>query len=407
MAIELSGAVGRGPAINLAIDVTLVQAFFVVYLSHLGSSQIGIAAAWRPGEYDPTLGDVIAWCQRKRRLSRDDGRIDRNGRTWREMVAVVKQTRGLAIPGWIDPPSPPTQEEFVKRTERTTGYLATRQVLPQLFHPSSLSHKWEMDWGATASGGVMDWYYECPRSARCQFIGVAAPSNLIDADAYLIFFHHPIVQEPGFYNSRQSFLDWGIGDYMIGRMQVMRQLALSGRRIAVLVPAPVLRGQTEFTTDEDFVTRALARIDSDILGIESRNFPDLLLAGYSGGLKDLDDFFNNMPNLRKKVRAVFDFDGALVTSQRSISLANWAKAGAQVLRYKGIHSPNLPAGENELAFIGRASVGNPSTVPLHISRWAKHDNIKQAAAMTPMWWLHHYIPTCMLQHALASCRFLS
>ncbi len=407
MAVELSAAVGTSPAPNFPQDVALIQAFFLAYLTQRKSPLLKDATKWVPGVYDDTLGKVIKWFQGIRFLPKIDGRIDRGGGTWRAILDVVKKTPGLIIPGWINPPSPPTQEEFVKRTERTAGYLATRQVLPQLFRPSSLSNKWEMDWGATASGGVTDWYYECRRSARCQFIGVAAPSNLIDPDAYLVFFHHPIVQEPGFYNSRQSFLDWGIGDYMIGRMQIMRQLALSRRRIAVVVPAPVIGGHSEFTTDEEFVSRALARIDSDILGIESRNFPDLLLAGYSGGLKDLDDFFKNMPNLRKKVRAVFDFDGALVTGQRSISLTNWAQAGAQVLRYKGIHSPNLPVGENELAFISRASVGNPATVPLHISRWGKHDNVKQAATMTPMWWLHHYIPTCMLQHALASCRFLS
>lgn len=338
MAVELSGAVGRGSAGNAPRDVGLVQAFFTAYLAHIRDPQLGIAAGWTATVYDPSLGDIIVWFQTRRRLPVVDGRIDRGGRTWREILTVIRTTPQLVIPGWVDPQPGPTQD-FVKRTDRSSGFQETEQSLPQLLFPSRLSTYWEMEWGAATDAPVDFWYYECPSSARCQFIGVAAPSNLVDADALLIFFHHPIHQEPGKYDSRQSYLDWGIGDYMIGRMQVMRQLALSGKRVAAVVPAPVQGGRTEFTSDESFVRRALARIDSDMLGIETDNIPDLILAGYSGGLKDLDDFYNNMPTLRSKVRAVIDFDGALVGPLAKINLRNWATLGAQVLRYKGSASP--------------------------------------------------------------------
>ncbi|PZU85554.1 MAG: hypothetical protein DI527_21115 [Chelatococcus sp.] len=405
MAVELSGAVGRGSAGNAPRDVGLVQAFFTAYLAHIRDPQLAIAAGWTAMVYDPSLGDIIAWFQTRRRLPVVDGRIDRGGRTWREILTVIRTTPQLVIPGWVDPQPGPTQD-FVKRTDRSSGFQDTAQSLPQLLFPSRLSTHWEMEWGAATDAPVDFWYYECPSSARCQFIGVAAPANLVDADALLIFFHHPIHQEPGKYDSRQSYLDWGIGDYMIGRMQVMRQLALSGKRVAVVVPAPVQGGRTEFTSDESFVRRALARIDSDMLGIETDDFPDLILAGYSGGLKDLDDFYNNMPTLRSKVRAVIDFDGALVGPLAKINLRNWATLGAQVLRYKGSASPLPGPKDDKGAFLNRVMTGNPRTIPLAFERWARHDNIWQAKAMQPTWWMHHYIPTCMLQHALVSCSFL-
>ena len=93
---------------------------------------------------------------------------------------------------------------------------------------------------------------------------------------------------------------------------------------------------------------------------------------------------------------------------RGITLLN--AGGARVFRYN--QGPPLAAA-------GRGLGSNPVHIPLPFDRWSRHFNFspswleerddpktkparKEQLRVQIQNWLHHFIPTCMLQHGLAS-----
>jgi hypothetical protein len=400
---KLTGVVGRQPADNMAYDVSVIQGLLAVYFTRRasanppGTEDMVSLLGWTPGQFTPAFGDAIHRFQTVEKLGVADGRINPGKGTWQRLWQKASSLPGLVLPA---PPAPASR--FVRHTERPAAF-GPRQNLPQLAAPKQLTTIWDIGFAGEGERPIDFFYYETPKGTKVKYVGVCVPQGVRDPKAYLIYFHHPIHQEPGRYNNDADFLNFGIGDYMVGRMQVMRQLSLSGQDVAIVIPAPVLGGRGEFLTDQDFVRDVLKMIDTDILGVEmSTGEPPLILAGYSGGLQDIDLFAKGCPSLAKNTRAVFDFDGLWAGNLRHIGLGNFAKAGARVLRYSGGASPPPRAKEDKTAFLKRHEAGSPSLIALPIERWTAHSEFHQTKTMAAGWWLHHYIPTCMLQHGLTS-----
>lgn len=415
MVFELSAAVGRSPAPNESADVGIVQGLLAAYYAQPARQGVNSirAASFVPLHYTPTVGDVIEGFQRDEKLPYKDGRIDRNGVTWKRLIAVAAALPGglLPVPPIPPPgvlpgpaPTPPAPPDFLTRFDGIpSGFKA--KSYPQLSQPHAVNQRWEVDFGAPEGGRDIDfWYYRTQPGTKVRYIGVCAPRNAVDVDAILVFYHHPIHAQH--YPSDQVYLDFGVGDYMVGRMQIMRQLALSGRNVAVVVPSPVLGGWGEFGDNQDFVLKVLSRVDSDILGVDNGGtVPPLILASYSGSLEALDTVFTRLPKVARQVRAVYDFDGGIHLGLKHINLGNYAGAGAQVIRYS--QGPWIdPKLKVDLDARARAFATRvPSVITMPTSRWKKHGQSANGLRADAQW-MHDKMPTCMLQHGLATTRFL-
>jgi hypothetical protein len=195
VAAQLSGSVGRPRADNRRDDVISVQAFMVAWLTSIGSPQIGVAATWTPGVYDSTLGDIIQFFQKTRRLPTADGRVDRNGRTWKEMLAVFKG--GLKVPEWIDPPSPNadftdlTVLRFRQTLPGTSASLsvpaiAPGSVMPFLFQP--VPKNATLVEGA-AIGTIRELLFKIEKNGVVFWVGAVVPAGTSDFTRAYLFFH--------------------------------------------------------------------------------------------------------------------------------------------------------------------------------------------------------------------------
>jgi len=172
----------------------------------------------------------------------------------------------------------------------------------------------------------------------------------------------------------------------------------------MVVPEPTFSGQGVFYSNEKLVTEALKEIDADLTG-ETRDLPPLLVASYSDGLERLNNFMSNCPNLRHTVQAIYDFDGLYVGRFKGITLSNWAKGGATVFRYVGNSSPGFAPKESKLAYLTRCIGQSPKVIPLPKSRWVNHPHYGEFttnAVWAAQWWMHFYIPSCMLLHGLSN-----
>lgn len=322
-----------------------------------------------------------------------DGVIDPNGGTLKLMNQLAGEPPAVQLLTQI--PGIPSWEDW--------GH----QNLPLLSNDKVVETTWELTFGggSLAQSPMTSRAYKCDPSLGTPHIGIGWPANVARPSAYLLYFHHSIGQEAASYASAEVRFKKGIGDYLIGRMKGLDQVSRSGKNICLVVPEPTFAGQGIFDKDEGLVTQALKAIDADFTGGESQELPPLLVASYSDGLERLNNFMTNCPNLRKRVRAVYDFDGMLVRRLSAVSLSQWSQSGVKVFRYVGNSSPGFLPKESKFAYLNRCINRSPKLIPLPKERWINHPHFpefKTMPAWANSWWLHFYIPSCMLHHGLAN-----
>jgi hypothetical protein len=275
---------------------------------------------------------------------------------------------------------------------------------PLLATPASADTPGPLDFPGPGPEQAMATYaFEARPGSVVKYVGVAALPGKIP-DAYLIYFRHTVKESD--FRGKHTLLETGVGDYLIGRMQVCRQVLRSGKNVAVVLPI-AMGGVGEFASNAAFVEQCLTDIGRQLFPALTTP-PPLLLACNSDGIRPLGDFLANCRTLVGRVKAVYDFDGSFVIAARGTTLANCGNA--RVFRYN--QGPALPAG-------GGGAGANPRHVPLPYERWSKHFNFVpawQSGLADPKTspadrerirkqvqsYLHHFIPTCMLHHGLAS-----
>jgi hypothetical protein len=308
-----------------------------------------------------------------------------------------------------DVPSEDWGSHTVRRLPTPT-WTTRHQGLPLLVSPEQLSREWRMNFGGTASRAMQTFAFETRPGSTIKYIGGVMPSGG-RPKAWLIYFRHT-AQAKDFHG---DLLEMGVGDYLVGRMQVSQQISASGKSVAAIVPVAI-GSSGEFAGNETFIAHCLEEMEASLFG-EATN-PPLLAASNSDGIFHLQSFLQGCPRLSKRLKAIYDFDGSFRIGTEGITLA---VAGARVFRYDGAHS-GLP-GKNETieSFLQRRMTGNPTRVPLALSRWRAHPRFSEVRPLNDPkarlkagvkeneavdlrdWnWLHHYIPSCMLQHGLAS-----
>lgn len=301
---------------------------------------------------------------------------------------------------------------FLRRLP-TPKWQTRHENLPTLANPNELHREWRIRFSMTSSREMETYGFEATPKAVVRYIGVAVPKG-VRPTAWLIYFRHT-AQAKDFSG---NLLELGAGDYLVGRMQVARQIALSGRSVGALIPV-ALGSSGEFAGNQPFVTQCLHEIETSIYGSSSK--PALLAASNSDGIFQLQKFLRGCPALSARLKGIYDFDGSFRVGTGGITLA---VRGAQTFRYEGAHSPTpetWPAHETDEAFLFRTMSQNPAHVPLALSRWREHNRFKEvrplvdpkvrpkkgdpsneAHTLADFNWLHHYIPTCMLHHGLVS-----
>ncbi|MCB1805056.1 MAG: hypothetical protein KDK04_05490 [Candidatus Competibacteraceae bacterium] len=261
--------------------------------------------------------------------------------------------------------------------------------LPLLASPAALAQRALLEWGGNSPREMATFAFETRPGSAAKFIGVAVPKNARPS-AYLIYFRH--TARANDYPGGAKLLSLGIGDYFEGRMQICRQVAASGKNVAVILPI-ALHSSGEFESNATFITQCLKEIQNNLF--DGADGP-LLLACNSDGIIKMNAFLKNCPGLLKKVLAIYDFDGSRVIAARSISLMGQK---ARVIRYDGEGALKPLLHEPVNIFLARTMTMNPARVPLAHERWISHPNYPQARPDEH--WLHHYIPTCMLHHGLS------
>src|SRR5262249_52820773 len=126
--------------------------------------------------------------------------------------------------------SPPEREEkakpdywashFVRRIP-TPKWQTRHEGLPTLAQPNEINRVWRMHFGTGSMQDVETFAFEVKPKAVVRFIGVAVPKSGRPT-AWLIYFRH--TAQPKDFNG--NLLEMGAGDYLMGRMQVVKQLAL-------------------------------------------------------------------------------------------------------------------------------------------------------------------------------------
>jgi hypothetical protein len=264
--------------------------------------------------------------------------------------------------------------------------------LPLLASPEALRIKRTMMFGGVASRLMATHAFETRPGSTVKYVGVAVPANTVP-DAYMICFRHSAQAKD--YPGGLGLLTKGVGDYLTGRMQISPQISASGKNIAAVVPVAI-GGSGEFEFNEKFITSCLEEIEKELFNI-SRPLPPLLLYSNSDGIIKMDRFLKNCPKLAAKVRAIYDMDGSHVIAARGITLTGLK---ARVFRYDGAGALKPAIKEGESEFLSRTMGTNPARVPLPFDRWVNH--FRYTGNLNDKNWLHHFIPTCMLQHGLVS-----
>jgi hypothetical protein len=286
--------------------------------------------------------------------------------------------------------------------------------LPTLANPGEMHRVWKLRWGGGDTKPMDTFAFECGPQFATRFIGVALPSGGARPEAWLIYFRHTAKRE----NFSGNLLALGVGDYFEGRMQVIKQIGLSGKNVGVILPV-AFNGPGEFAGNQGFVTQCIREIEMRLFDATTQ-IP-LLAASNSDGIIGLDGFLKGCPTLKARLRGVYDFDGELVSRAKAVTLTG---TPGRLYRYVGLGSPTLNsfiAKESEESFLFRAMSANPCRVPLALSRWRAHPrfgevrpgitpdaNMKRGDPMNEARpgneqdknWLHHHIPTCMLHHGL-------
>jgi hypothetical protein len=381
---------GKTPMTNTQRDLGIaVDLFDRIPVANGGSAEI--AGVWSTNR-DALIAEVTAQVlvfQTANARPVIDGVIDPGGGTLKLMNKLAADRLITRMPG------DPAWEDW--------GHKA----LPQLSHDKVPEIVWELTFGSSGTQRPMSTRaYECDAALGTPHVGIGWPTSVTRPAAYLIYFHHSIGQEAADYAAAGVRFKKGIGDYMIGRMKGLDQVSLSGKDVCLVVPEPTFGGQGVFETNEALVTEVLKEIDADLGGGQSRDLPPLLVASYSDGLGRLNNFMSSCPNLRRLVRGVYDFDGMLVSRFSGITLSNWAQGGAKVFRYCGNSSPAfLSKNEAKQAYLTRCINRSPKLIPLPKERWVNHPHFIEWTAnpsWSSQWWMHFYIPSCMLRHGLAN-----
>ena len=371
---------------------TITDLFDRIAFSDGGTREIGgLWATDRNALIAEITAEIIRF-QTMHGFQKPDGAIDRGGRTLRLMNQLASE-----------PPEPP----LIRRLEDSPPWEDWGHTnLPPISHSQVPEIVWEMTFGGGGDQPDMSSRsYACHKKLGTPHIGVGWPTNAGPPDAYLIYFHHSIGQEQASYASSAARFRKGIGDYLIGRMKGLDQIARSGKNVCMVVPEPTFAGQGIFDHNAQLVAEVIKQIDADITGGEGRDDVPLLLASYSDGLERMDNFLTNCRTLRTRVRGVFDFDGMLVTRLSRVTLLTIAKEGAKVFRYVGNSSPGMLPHENPQAYLARCVNRQPFLIPLPKPRWVNHPHygeFKSNASWANSWWMHFYVPSCMLQHGLAN-----
>jgi len=389
MALELSGSVGAN-ADNFWKDVLVVQTLLGVILAKAGRTPPWVLTA---GQDTPELRAEILAFQRKN-TPFSDGRIDRGGTTWKTLLAKAQKAAGGLLPPIpeILPPGPNPSTGRILRGIGDQDWQQWSPPGPLLSNPQAIRQQWPITFQGAAQRPMVRVAYLTPEKTKVRAVGVAWPEGIVPS-AYLIYFRH--TAKPEDYPNIDVIIKKGIGDHFVGRSQLPAQISASGKDVAVILPMGV-GGLWEFTHDEAFIATCLEEIDHDICGFD-RLLPPLLVACYSDGIGELDKFLTNCTDLASSVAAVYDMDGALVSRFRHVTFNGMSN----VFRYVGTNLPQRFPKEDDAPYLNRTMAGNPAFVPLPKSRWKAHPKFREDKG-GDMWWLHHYIPSCMLQHGLAS-----
>jgi len=373
---------------NKPADLAIVTDLFDrISMDNGGSAEL--FGVWSKNRDDliQEVTDQIVTFQTKNGMRVIDGVLDRSGGTLKLMNKLASDRLLTRMPG------EPKWEDW--------GY----DNLPPLSTDKAPETIWELPFGHTGSPRKMNTRaYACDKAMGTPHVGIGWPDGVTKPSAYLLYFHHSIGQDGADYASGGARFAKGIGDYMIGRMKGMDSIAWSGKNVCLVVPEPTGSGQGAFENNEKLVTEALKEIDADVTG-ETRDLPPLLVASYSDGLGRMNSFMNSCPNLSRTVQGMYDFDGLLVTRFAGITLSNWAKGGAKVFRYVGNSSPALAPKETRQAYLARCISQPSKIIPLPKSRWVNHPRYAEFttnAVWAARWWMHFYIPSCMLFHGLAN-----
>ncbi|MGD9884502.1 MAG: hypothetical protein AB7U95_30805 [Reyranella sp.] len=268
-----------------------------------------------------------------------------------------------------------------------------------------------IDFRASVPTDMHTFAFEVRAGGVVPFIAGALPASG-KPKAWILYFRHT-AQKKDFTN---NLLEMGGGDYLIGRMQACHQITASGKSVGVIIPVGLgdIRG---FAQDQALIAQCIREIENSLLGGVA-NLP-LLGACNSDSIFLLDGFLKKCPLLRARIKAVYDFDGSHRIGSEGITLS---VKGAQTFRYMGRTSPQNNRGpETDQQFLARTMGGNPSVVPLALSRWRLHRDFKivrptdappivrkkgetglEAQGTNDFNWLHHRIPCCMLHHGLMS-----
>jgi hypothetical protein len=381
---------GQTTMLNTAADLAMVTDLFDrIPLANGGSAEL--FGVWSKNRVDliQEVADQIVTFQSKNGMAVIDGVIDPGGGTMKLMNKLAADRLLTPMPG------DPAWEDW--------GFKA----LPQLSHNKVPEITWELTFNPPGAPRAMSTRaYACDKALGTPHVGIGWPTGVTKPSAYLIYFHHSLGQQAADYATSEARFKKGIGDYLIGRMKGMEQVAWSGKDVCLVVPEPTFAGQGIFESNEKLITEALKEIDADLTGGETRDLPPLLLASYSDGLGRLNNFMNSCPSLRKTVRGIYDFDGLYVGRFAGITMSNWSNAGATVYRYVGNSSPGFAfRNENKLAYLMRCISQSPSVVPLPKARWVNHPHYLEfttIAGWAAQWWMHFYIPSCMLFHGLSN-----
>lgn len=379
---------GQTKLTNAPADLAIVTDLFDrISMDNGGSAEnFGV---WSKNRDDliQEVADQIVVFQKANGMTVVDGALDPGGRTLKLMNKLAADKLVTPIqgnPGWED-----------WGTDR----------LPQIIHSKEPEIDWELTLAEPGQLRAMDTRaYVCDKALGTPHIGISWPLGLKKPSAYLIYFHHSIGQEGTDYVPAGVRFKKGIGDYLIGRMRGSMQVALSGKNVCLVVPEPTFAGQGIFSYNEKLIAETLKEIDAD-LSEETRDLPPLLVASYSDGLGLMEHFMENCPGLRKSVKAMYDFDGLYVKRFAKYTLSDWANGGARVFRYVGNSSPPFAGKETKLGYLTRCINQSPKIIPLQKSRWVNHphfDEFKKKPAWAESWWMHIYIPSCMLFHGLAN-----
>lgn len=327
MAVELSGSVGRSPADNREPDVILVQAFLTAYLGSVGSGAIGVAAVWQPGIYDDSLGDMIALFQRKRHLPRADGRVDKGGRTWREMVGIAGK---LTIPEWINPPGPPIPETFdlnVGSFKQTILPVVSRSLAIPSIAPGSVGPYMFQRVPPTAAlveapaiGTITELLFRIEKNGVVFWVGAAVPEGTSDFTRAYIFFHPDTIGSSDDAAYPTFTGRWPTVQRYVAEMGL--QMAAAKKGMVVIVPFMTWKSKSNSAQTNLFADRGVDTINDIMTAVQMslgqmlyfQSIEQIGVASFSSGVNHMARFAASIGSTGL-IREQIDFDSAFMVSK--------------------------------------------------------------------------------------------